>query len=199
MSCWAVQSGLRIDSLFPVSFALPKEAVMLDDLASGVPFALGGGWVLGITGVWLEPELQPKAANPLSVLILFLSASSPYHHAALSGLRGQLREESHVTPHQPRTKQNLQALNTNPSSPWRVIYRRLSHFAGQRLALTQASLWTPWVRFILKCHCDQDYVFYLLLYLSSECLFILLGPSKSVLSSVVDIFIYLNLIEISVL
>ncbi len=169
MSCWAVQSGLRIDSLFPVSFALPKEAVMLDDLASGVPFALGGGWVLGITGVWLEPELQPKAANPLSVLILFLSASSPYHHAALSGLRGQLREESHVTPHQPRTKQNLQALNTNPSSPWRVIYRRLSHFAGQRLALTQASLWTPlsaglsWsatviriMYFICCCTCHQS-------------------------------------------
>lgn len=49
MSCWAVQSGLRIDGLFPVSFALPKDAVMLDNLASGVPFTLGRGWVLGIT------------------------------------------------------------------------------------------------------------------------------------------------------
>lgn len=140
MCCWAVQSGLRIDSLFPVSFALPEDAVMLDDLASGVSFALGGGWVLGIMGVKLEPEQQPKAANPLSLLILFLSASSPCHHAALSGLRGQLREESHVTQHQAKTKQNLQVLNINPCSPWRVTYRRLSHFAGQRLALTQASL-----------------------------------------------------------
>lgn len=105
MCCWAVQSGLRIDGLFPVSFALPKDAVMLDDLASGVPFTLGRGWVLGITSVRLEPEQQPKAANPLSLLILFLSASSPCHHAALSGLRGQLREETHVTQHQTKTKQ----------------------------------------------------------------------------------------------
>lgn len=61
--------------------------------------------VLGITGVSLEPEQQPKAANPLSLLIRFLSASSPCHHAALSGLKGQHRQESHVTQHQTKTKQ----------------------------------------------------------------------------------------------
>lgn len=82
---------------------------MYEDLASGVPMAAGCGWVPGITGVSLEPEQQPKAANPLSLLILFLSASSPCHHAVLSGLRGQLRQESHVTqhhttPHQNKTK-----------------------------------------------------------------------------------------------
>lgn len=100
-----MQSGLRIDNLFPVSFALPEDAVMCEDLASGVPFDLGRGWVLGITGVSLEPEQQPKAANPLSLLIRFLSASSPCHHAALSGLKGQHRQESHVTQHQTKTKQ----------------------------------------------------------------------------------------------
>lgn len=105
MCCWTVQSGLRIDNLFPVSFALPEDAVMCENLASGVPFALGRGWVLGITGVSLEPEQQPKAANPLSLLIRFLSASSPCHHAALSGLKGQHRQESHVTQHQTKTKQ----------------------------------------------------------------------------------------------
>lgn len=100
MCCWTVQSGLRIVNLFPVSFALPEE-----HLVSGVPFALGRGWVLGITGVRLKPE-QPKAANPLSLLILFLSASSPCHHAALSGFKGQHRQKSHVTQHQTKTIQN---------------------------------------------------------------------------------------------
>lgn len=69
----------------------------------------------------------------------------------------------------PKQNKNLQVLNTNPCSPWRVTYRRLSHFVGQRLALTQASLWTPmsaglsWsatviriMSFICCCTCHQS-------------------------------------------
>jgi len=47
----------------------------------------------------LAPLLAPAP-------LLFLSASSPCHHAALSGLKGQHRQKSHVTQHKTKTKQN---------------------------------------------------------------------------------------------